>query len=246
MATTDTQATDTPSYEGRDLEALSGLPNYYAWIADMLTPGLSGRTLEIGAGIGANADWALDHTTSMDLVEPSTNLVARLTERHGSDPKVTVHAAMLEEFTPSIADDFYDSILLVNVLEHIEDDAAALAEFRRMLKPGGHLLLYVPALMGLYAPLDRLVGHFRRYHLGPMKDLVRAAGFEITMARYCDMLGVAPWYLVNRLGGATEINPAMARLYDNVGVPVTRLAESLLPAPFGKNIAMIARCPEEG
>ncbi|MEQ8711258.1 MAG: class I SAM-dependent methyltransferase [Rhodospirillales bacterium] len=242
---TDAAAPDdvTPSYEGRDLEALSGLPNYYAWIADLLTPGLSGRTLEIGAGIGANADWALAKTTGMDLVEPSENLVPRLQERHGDKPGVTVTGATLEDFTPSVADASYDTILLVNVLEHIEDDAAALAEFYRMLKPGGHLLLYVPALSFLFSPLDRLVGHYRRYHKPAMTALVRQAGFEIARATYCDMLGILPWYLVNRLMGATEINPAMAKLYDSVGVPVTRFVESLVPAPAGKNIALIARKP---
>ena len=156
---------------------------------------------------------------------------------------MTVTGSTLEDFTPSVADASYDTILLVNVLEHIEDDAAALAEFYRMLKPGGHLLLYVPALSFLFSPLDRLVGHYRRYHKPAMTALVRQAGFEIARVTYCDMLGILPWYLVNRLMGATEINPAMAKLYDSVGVPVTRFVESLIPAPAGKNIALIARKP---
>ena len=72
--------------------------------------------------------------------------------------------------------------------------------------------------------------------------MVRAAGFEVAVARYLDMLGVAPWWLLNTLCGATRCSPLMVRMYDRFGVPLTRFIEGLLPTvPFGKNVILIAR-----
>jgi len=108
---------------------------------------------------------------------------------------------------------------------------------------GGHLLLFVPALQFLFSELDRQFGHFRRYRRSELRAKVGDAGFEIGLACYFDILGVAPWWLLNTVGGKTDFNPKMVRLYDAVGVPLTRLAERLLSPPFGKNVLLVARRP---
>ena len=136
-----------------------------------------------------------------------------------------------------------DAAILVNVLEHIEDDRLALSDIKKILKPGGYMLLFVPALRILYSEFDKLVGHYRRYHRDELGQMVSDTGFEIISNKYCDVLGALPWLVLNRFFGSTELNPALARIYDFIGVPMTRAFELMVPPPFGKNIVLIARQP---
>ncbi|MCP5367787.1 MAG: class I SAM-dependent methyltransferase [Hyphomicrobiales bacterium] len=233
-------APDDVVYEGSDLEALMSLRRYRQWIMDRIRDSISGRTLEVGAGLGAFSDLIRPHAGQLDMVEPSANLVPALRRRMAGVDGTTVFAGTYEDWLAQSAPDTYDTVIMINVLEHIEDDAAALAGTRRALRPGGRLIVFVPALMALYSRIDELVGHFRRYHMAPLTALVEGAGFTVREKSYFDLLGMAPWWLVNTLLGSTSFNPALAGLYDAVGVPVTRAVESLLPPPVGKNILLIA------
>jgi SAM-dependent methyltransferase len=136
-------------YDGHDLEALFELRNYQKWIADRFRPYLRGEAVEFGAGIGAMSRWFVPMVDRIELVEPSENLVARLTERFAGDGGVTVVSKSLEQYVAGRADASLDAALLVNLLEHIDDDLAALVEIRRILRPDGHLLIFVLALQGL-------------------------------------------------------------------------------------------------
>lgn len=229
------------NYEGSDLEALSTLGRYQEWIIDNFRPYLRGRTVEFGAGLGNTSVLLRPLVSELDLVEPSVNLAARLETRFADDDGVRVLAEPLEKRIPAIDDASYDSIVLVNVLEHIEDDAAALAGLMRILRPGGHLLLFVPAMQFLFSDLDALHGHFRRYELDILNDRTQVAGFEIIQSRYFDSVGVLPWYVLNTLMGATTFNPFMIRIYDAVLAPLSRAIDNLIAPPFGKNILLVAQ-----
>ena len=232
------------TYEGADLEALASLKRYQSWIVETFQPYLSGRTIEFGAGIGNISVRLTEHVAHLDLVEPSANLAVPLAERFAGDKNVAVFSQPLEARLPEIADQTYDCVVLVNVLEHIEDDAAALAGFWRILKPGGHLLLFVPAMKFLYSDLDAAVGHFRRYQRPQLDERVAQAGFNIVRSRYFDIIGVAPWWLLNTVMGSTGFNPLLVGIYDALFTPLTRGLESLVAPPFGKNILLVARRPE--
>ncbi len=230
------------TYVGRDLEALSGMVHYYGWIVDHFAPHARGSMIEYGPGNGTVSSRLRPRVEKLDLVEPSPNLVVILRDRFGGDAAVAVRDQTLETHVVASAADSYDCAVLVNVLEHIADDTAALREIHRVLRPGGALLLFVPALPFLFSRLDAFYGHFRRYRRDDLVGLVRAAGFDVASARYLDLLGVAPWWLLNTVGGCIAFNPFMVRLYDRFGVPLTRFVENLLPTvPFGKNVILIAR-----
>ncbi len=236
------EVTPEITYGGRDLEALSGMTHYYNWIVDHFAPHVRGRMIEYGPGSGTVSARLRPLVERADLVEPSANLAALLREMFANDAAVSIHARNMESHIAAEADGGHDCAVLVNVLEHIADDAAALRELHRILRPGGALLLFVPAMPFLFSRLDAFYGHFRRYRRGDLVGIVRAAGFEVTDARYLDMLGVAPWFVLNTLCGAIRFNPLMVRMYDRFGVPLTRFLESLLPTvPFGKNVLLIAR-----
>ena len=239
---TDAPASSAGTYAGHDLEVLSGLAHYHDWIMDHFAPFVRGAVIEYGAGNGNISARLRPLAARLDLVEPSPALVPSLRERFRGDAAVAVRDSNLESHIAAVPANAYDCAVLVNVLEHIADDAEALRALFRILKPGGTLLLFVPALPFLFSRLDSFYGHFRRYRRDALARLVADAGFEVGKARYLDMLGVAPWWLLNTLGGAVTFNPVLVRLYDRFGVPLTRAIERLLGVPpFGKNVVLIAR-----
>jgi len=227
-------------YHGHDLEALSDLPNYHAWILEGFGPYLGGRTVEIGAGVGTIARKIAPLVGSLEVVEPADNLQALLAEVLAGSG-IAIHHGSLEQWLAAAEPASRDSIVMVNVLEHVADDRGALTALRRALRPGGHLLLFVPALPGLFSPMDEVLGHHRRYTLAELTAKVVEAGFTVRTSGYRDLLGVAAWWLIHRVMGNTGFNRSAARFYDRVGVPLTRGIERRLGAPVGKNILLVAR-----
>lgn len=245
-----TAVSHVPSfYEGQDLEALASLPRYYEWILSYFRPFLLGRVLEIGAGLGHIAARYAGQPERLVLLEPAKNLYDRLKERFASQPQITTVCGLVEELRPTELGDgaisHFDAVLLVNVLEHVEDDGRMLHHIFQLLRPGGALLVFVPAMPWLYGTLDALVHHVRRYTRGSLTTTVEGAGFGVELARYFDLVGVLPWFITGRVLRRKEFSQGAARLYDLCGVPIGRLMERLIEPPIGKNLVLVARRPKD-
>jgi len=134
-----------------------------------------------------------------------------------------------------------DYVYTLNVLEHIENDLGALQEIYSKIKPGGRLLIYVPAFQCLYSSMDRKVGHWRRYTKRTLVPLVRAAGFEVERASYVDSLGFFASYLYKYIGDSSgSLNPQTIYIYDRYLFPLSRLLDRLVGQWFGKNLVLLA------
>jgi SAM-dependent methyltransferase len=240
------RAVSEPDYAGQDLEALADIPNYQEWILRHFRPHLRGRVLEIGAGVGT---LSARYRTSVDravLLEPAPNLAAMLRDRFAHDAGVTVLGETLESARAAgRLTTGFDAIVLINVLEHVDDDEAMLATIASLLAPGSPLLLFVPAVPWLFGTLDELVGHRRRYVKAGLRTLVEDAGFSIVDLRYFDVLGVLPWYVTNRVIKAKSFDERAAKLYDAIGVPIGARIESFFTPPIGKNLLCIAHRSRE-
>lgn len=230
-------------YDGKDLEALSVLRRYRAWMMGHFGAYLKGDVVEIGAGVGNMSEHLQPYASNLVLVEPSLNLIEHLTKRFGNTEDVSISHRSFETFVASTPEKSYDSVVMVNVLEHIEDDRMALSQCFRILRPGGHLLILVPALQFLYSDMDKSVGHFRRYERADLENKIQTADFFLQDLRYFDAIGIIPWLLFNTLGGATEFNPKLMGLYDKIFVPVSRTIETIVRPPIGKNLIGIFRRP---
>ena len=150
------------AYVSTELHALAEAKNYYRWVNRQFAPFIGKRVIEVGAGIGTFAQSLLDHVpvSELVLVEPSDNLFPILQRRFAQEPHVKIiHGYFQPIASPATA----DSIVLVNVLEHIAEDQAFLDDAHAALTPGGTLLLLVPALPQIYGSLDQAFGHYRRY-----------------------------------------------------------------------------------
>jgi SAM-dependent methyltransferase len=229
------------TYDGWDLEALSNMPNYYGWIMSWFSPHVAGRVLEYGSGTGTISRYLRPLADHLTLIEPSLSSHAALRAKFPGDPNVEIGGLMLEEHVRGLPAGSMDTAILVNVLEHIEDDRAALAELARVVAPGGHVLIFVPAMPMLMSKLDRLVGHFRRYRRAELRAKLEESGLEVVVCRYFDSPGVPPWFLLNVLLGSTSFNPVLLRIYDRFVAPVARALEGIASPPFGKNLIAIAR-----
>jgi len=227
-------------YEGRDLEVLANMPSYYSWMMDIFRFHVAGHVVEYGAGAGTISSRLLPLADKLTLVEPSQNLIAVLRRRFESFPQVEVVGAKLQAHVAQLSENSIDTMVLVNVLEHIEDDRAALNHLFRALKPAGKLLLFVPALRILMSKLDRIHGHFRRYHKGELMAKVIAAGGNVSVCRYFDLIGVVPWFVLNRLLKSTTFSPTLVYVHDRFVVPVCRVMERIVDVPFGKNLVLVA------
>lgn len=232
-----------------DLKALAGLENYHGWILDEIRPYLGTRLVEIGGGLGTftkllvSAHLLPHPAARLEIFEPASALCLRLRDdlQHAYSDLIRAGRLVVTEkhFQPS--PDQCDSVVMINVLEHIQDDQEAVRAMYHSLSPGGTFVVYSPALPWLYSPHDKAVGHYRRYEMNQLEQLLRQEGFAVVAAKYMDCMGVLPWYLLNVIGGSTSINPRLARLYDTWFVPVTRLIERLWHPWIGKNILIVAR-----
>jgi len=232
-------------YVGKDLEAMSFAVNYHKWILREFRPFLGENVVEVGAGSGDFSTLLLDEKPkTLNLVEPSS-MFDRLQKNISPEnpaTEIAFHQAIFADVAHKIAGfQKPDSVIYVNVLEHIEDDRAELKLIYDTLKPGGHCLIFVPALMSLYGEFDRKIGHFRRYTKRDLEEKCRAAGFKIVRSNYFDFAGIFPWYIKYRLLKSDSLESGAVALYDRIAVPLVKTLETILPVPIGKNVLLIAQ-----
>jgi SAM-dependent methyltransferase len=237
-------AEDALAYAGRDLESMSFARNYRRWILDLFAPHLGRRLVEVGAGAGSFSELLVARAPeSLTLVEPSA-VCGRLRERVAGWRTAARVLVLNDTFAGAAArlaeDERPDSVIYVNVLEHVEDDEAELRLVRDALAPGGRLFLFVPALAWLYGSFDRQVGHRRRYTRAGLARKCERAGLKVVKSVYFDAAGVLPWWVKYRLLRSEEMEPAAVRLYDRFCVPALRRVEALVPPPVGKNVLLVA------
>ncbi len=236
------------NYAGQDLEATADLPHYTGWILEQFQTVLTGRVIEVGAGIGNVTLRYLDQVESALLVEPAGNLCERLRARVADQPKATVAEAFLHDVAPELVAEPFDAALMVNVLEHIPDDVEVLEKLYELLKPGGALCIFVPALPQLYGSLDTIVDHVRRYRRAELDEKLRHAGFRIQRLDYLDTLGIVPWVVAGKILKRKKYDALGAQAYDRLGVPLTRALEAVLgrllhKTPIGKSLVAVAIKP---
>jgi SAM-dependent methyltransferase len=135
----------------------------------------------------------------------------------------------------------FDSIVIVNVLEHIEDDIQELEIAKSVLKPDGKIFIFVPAMPSLYGSMDAISGHFRRYRQSELKAVIRAAGLQTRTIRYFDPIGVLPYWLSYRVLNRKTLGASSVALYDKIIIPTSILiSRATKSRGLGKNLILVA------
>ena len=214
---------------------------YNDWVYRRIRPYLGERLLEVGSGIGNMSGYYADRhrLVCLDLLPESLTLVrAKLGDRPNL---TTVEGDVCAEATiAELAPYNFDTAVMLNVLEHIGDDACALAAVHRLLAPGGRLVLLLPAEHYLYGTLDRALGHYRRYERAEARALISAASFEIELMEYMNLPGILGWFLNGRVLRRRLLPRPQLALF-NVLAPVFEAVEGWLPPPRGQSLVVICR-----
>ena len=217
------------------LARMSELGAYNRTMYELFERFLGRRVLEIGAGAGNLSRFLLDRD-SVILTDFETEYLHLLRRRFGTYENVQIRQLDLNSFTAAdLAGDAIDTVVCLNVLEHIEDDRRVLKELFRAIEPGGVVVVLVPAHPELYSDLDKNLGHYRRYTEALLVERFREAGFVVETSRYFNWVGAIGWYVYGRVMKRPHITKAATRGY--------RLASSLRsleePAGFGFGLSTI-------
>jgi glycosyltransferase involved in cell wall biosynthesis len=202
---------------------------------------LGSRVLEIGAGAGNLSRFLLDRD-SVILSDYEDEYLQLLRRRFGSFENIQIRRVDLNTFNAGeVAADDIDSVVCLNVLEHVEDDRRVLSELYRAIQPGGTVTVLVPAHPALYSDLDRNLGHFRRYTEASLTSVFRDAGFVVETSRYFNWVGAVGWYVFGRVMKRPHITKVATRGFGLVSR--LRTIEERFRFRFGLSVIVVGRRP---
>jgi SAM-dependent methyltransferase len=227
-----------------ELFALSDSHQFLEWIVDEIRPALGARVLEVGAGVGAIALRLAAEGREVTAIEPADNVFPELARRAAGIDGLTVLQITSQDYLASDRPKNFDTVVYVSVLEHILDDVAELRAAFELLRPGGRVAVFVPAMPSLYGSLDFKSGHYRRYDREMLRHVMEASGFAIDDLHHLDVAGVVPYFVMYRLLDVSTLGGGSSAVYDRLVVPVGRFIQRRIARPgFGKNLVAVGRRP---
>lgn len=215
-------------------------PRYNRWLIQRVLPWVGRRVLEIGAGVGTMSAFLTDRERVV-LSDTNSGYLERLRARFADQPHVRVVPLRLPATNGDLVPERLDTIICLNVLEHVRDDEPSLATMFQLLQPGGRLVLLVPSLPAIYGTLDRALGHFRRYTPAELRRKYAAVGFRMRHLEYFNLAGIPGWWFTGRVLKRELIPTGSLRWYDAL-VPLFRL-ERLLPWRLGQSLIAVGERP---
>jgi glycosyltransferase involved in cell wall biosynthesis len=209
------------------LQSVRRARGFNRWLVRQLSPYVGDRVMEAGSGIGNLTEFFLDRQRLV-CVDADPFYVERLSQRYGHLANLSFHEGDLSqlECSSEFASAQLDTIICINVLEHIEDDNKVLSNFFQLLRPGGHALLLVPAHPRLYTAMDKTLGHYRRYTREELVGKLQQAGFDVVADCGFNRLGTLGWFVSGKLLGRTTLSAGQMKLYEHL-LPLAKLVERI-------------------
>jgi SAM-dependent methyltransferase len=211
------------------LDAFSDAPNFNRWIAETIHPYLGRHVLEIGAGIGNLTRVLALRRKRYVATDLDREHLERLRVRLSSRPNLTtalLDASRPEDYAPFLGQ--MDTVVCLNVLEHIKDDAGALRNMRAALKEDGRAIILVPEGQGIYCTLDKELGHWRRYSEEQLRDRMAEAGFVVEAMLRFNRSSRPAWWFNGKVLGRRNISRFQLKNFDRVA-PLLRRVDQWLP-----------------
>jgi len=234
---------DSEHYIGSELELFSHAHNWKGYYKKHLNPYIIGKVLEVGAGIGETTTHLLNTKVDCWLcLEPDASLAIKIQEKldtHRLPNNCSLHVGTTNDITST---NTYDTVIYIDVIEHIEKDQEEIQRASKLLKSGGHLIILVPAHQWLYSPFDKAIGHFRRYN---KKRLLQVIPSELKKEKlfFLDSLGLLA-SLTNKFFLKKEYPTiAQVKFWDKMIVPVSKLTDPLIGFSSGKSLIGVWKKP---
>ena len=227
------------SYIGNELELFAEAVHWKRYFRSAIADRLVGDVLEVGAGIGETARHLLDgRQRSWLCLEPDERLGTRLrawAESGDVAPRPTVQIGTTADVNPRSR---FDTILYIDVLEHIEDDRAEMARAAELLAPRGTLIVLSPAFQQLFSEFDRSVGHYRRYTRASLAEVMPASLRRVRL-RYLDSVGFLASLSNRALLRQALPSRRQIAVWDRVMIPASRVLDPLLARSFGRSVLAV-------
>ena len=220
-----------------NLNAWNKLDRYSKWIYHMYEKYIGKEVLDIGGGVGTAISFYIDkaeRVVATELFENQVNIMNKRFENYQYFKAIQADI-MKDDFS---AYDKFDTIILINGLEHIEDDRKALANMKKLLKDSGTIIICVPAMPGLYCYMDKNVGHYRRYTKGELRVKAKRAELQVIEDKYMNFMGILPYWIKGKLkkdnGGSfsTSIDEGESKLY-SIATSILEPIERVIKPPIG-------------
>ncbi len=221
------------------LEGLATAVNHRRWFVELAIPHLGDNPIEVGSGLGDYAlEWA-PHFQHFTATEADPERLVLLKERLAGVASVSVREMLLPcedggDFTGAVS---------YNVLEHIVDHVGALRSMGQLVRPGGAVVIIVPAFMFAMSPVDIATGHVRRYTKKTLAKAMIEAGLEVERIHYANALGLLGYYTATSIFRMAPKEGPMVKVYDKVVLPLTKAVEQRVRPPFGQSVFAVARRP---
>jgi glycosyltransferase involved in cell wall biosynthesis len=228
------------AYGSQILGRLGRAPKFNAWMADTVRPFCGQRVLEIGGGVG-NLTLQLVPRTSFVVSDINPLYLRTLTSLRSNRPYLDVeYCDVTDAASLPVRPDGYDTVLCLNVVEHVADDVQALANIRSVLAEGGRAIVLVPQGPWNFGTLDEVLGHHRRYTEASLTKAAEAAGLQVERLVRFNRVGTIAWFLNGRILRRRNFGLVQIRLL-NLLTPIMRLVDRVLPIPSLSLIAVLKR-----
>ena len=224
-------------YPGEELVLFQQATHWKKYFSRQIKPYIKGNVLEVGAGIGSTTLLLNDGSPGPWLMlEPDAQLSAQLKSKIETNllpANCRLQTGTLDELSSS-----FDTIIYIDVLEHIEKDGEEMKKAARLLRAGGHMVVLSPAFQFLYSPFDKAIGHYRRYNRKKLRNIT-PDGLQLISNRYYDTVGFFAAF-INKLF-LRQKYPTLyqVKFWDNWMIPVSRISDKLLLHSFGKTIITV-------
>jgi SAM-dependent methyltransferase len=233
------------SYAAEDLEIMQEARRYAEHVFNLFRDHIGTRVLEVGCGISTMSRRLVEVAESVVAIEPNLACAAVARQALGSHPRFALRVCHLEECDPvELASHRFDTVFCVNVLEHIEDDVAALRTFADAIVPGGRVLIFVPAVEAAYGPLDAALGHHRRYSKRSLAKAFNDAGLELLTLRYTNPIGLLGWMFGAYVTRSTLHSALQIRLFETLVAPWALPLERVISPPIGLSLVAVGQRPK--
>ena len=230
------EASTTAQYTLADQQLMQKAERYFAWQAGMALEQIGQRIIEVGCGTGNFTRHLLDRqqVIGLDVVEECVSL---LRERLGNPANLEARVLDVQDRKfLDLKEARPDTIVCLNVLEHIRDHRLALEHMHAVLPHGGRAIFLLPAFESLYGPIDQNLGHFRRYSKAGWSALAESSGFRVRVSRYFNFPGFFGWWANARIFRKERQSASQIEFFDSKVVPVIRMVESWIEPPVGQSI----------
>ena len=222
------------------LKVIAKAERFNRWMYDQIKEHLKGEILEIGSGIGNISKLVIESNHFITLSDYSKEYCNILKETFSANKNVR-NVIQIDLLHPDFEKKFssykarFDSIFLLNVIEHIEDDELSIRNCKYLLKPGGHLILLAPAYSWLFGTFDKQLGHFRRYTIKTLSDLLQKLNFDILSGSYFNITGIAGWFLFGKVFKSKMLSKGEMSAFNSI-VPFAKLIDKIIAKKAGLSI----------